>query len=80
MSTNLGGHMNIYGKDLMGRRRQRHRSEFKAALIQQCMRPSVSIAVLALAHSLNANMLRKWVIDVPPKPKATPAQTQTQAM
>ncbi|WP_159918411.1 transposase, partial [Pantoea sp. 18069] len=36
---------------------------FKAAVIQECMRPGVSIAAVALAHSLNANMLRKWVID-----------------
>ena len=81
MSTNLGGHMNTYGIDLMGRRRRRrHSSEFKAAVIQECMRPGVSIAAVALAHSLNANMLRKWVIDaenaLPPKPKATPAQAQ----
>jgi len=40
------------------------------------MRPGVSIAAVALAHSLNANMLRKWVIDaehaLPSKPKAAP--------
>ena len=80
MSTNLGGHMNTYGIDLMGRRRRRrHSSEFKAAVIQECMRPGVSIAAVALAHSLNANMLRKWVIDaenaLPPKPKVMPAQS-----
>lgn len=70
--------MNTYGMDLMGRRRRRqHSSQFKAAVIQECMRPGVSMAAVALAHSLNANMLRKWVIDaqsaLPPKPKATPA-------
>ena len=80
MSTNLGGHMNTYGIDLMGRRRRRrHSSEFKAAVIQECMRPGVSIAAVALAHSLNANMLRKWVIHaenaLPPKPKVMPAQS-----
>ncbi|MEG1679348.1 MAG: transposase [Stenotrophomonas sp.] len=61
------------------RRRRRHSSEFKAAVIQECMRPGVSIAAVALAHSLNANMLRKWVIDaenaLPPKPKVMPAQS-----
>ena len=45
------------------RRRRRHSAEFKAAVIAECMRPGVSIAAVALAHSLNANMLRKWVID-----------------
>jgi transposase len=71
--------MNTYGMDLLGRRRRRrHSSEFKAAVIQECMHPGVSIAAVALAHSLNANMLRKWVIDaenaLPPKPKGVPAQ------
>ena len=56
--------MNTYGVDLMGRRRRRrHSSEFKATVIRECLKPGVSIAAVALAHSLNANMLRKWVID-----------------
>ena len=55
--------MNTFGLDLMGRRRRRrHSAEFKAAVIKECMRPGVSIAAVALAHSLNANMLRKWLI------------------
>ena len=70
---NLGGQMDTYGMDLMGRRRRRrHSAQFKEAVIQECMRPGVSMAAVALAHSLNANMLRKWVIDaehaLPPKP------------
>jgi transposase len=56
--------MNTYGVDLMGRRRRRqHTAEFKAAVIEECLKPGVSIAAVALAHGLNANMLRKWVID-----------------
>lgn len=56
--------MNTYGVDLMGRRRRRrHSAEFKAAVIRECLKPGVSMAAVALAHSLNANMLRKWVID-----------------
>ena len=43
------------------RRRRRHSDEFKAAVIQECMRPGVSMAAVALAHGLNATMLRKWV-------------------
>lgn len=54
--------MNTYGVDLMGRRRRRrHSDEFKASVIQECMRPGVSMAAVALAHGLNATMLRKWV-------------------
>lgn len=70
--------MNTYGVDLMGRRRRRrHSAEFKAAVIEECLRPGVSIAAVALAHGLNANMLRKWVIDgehrlATPTPVPTP--------
>lgn len=54
--------MNTYGIDLMGRRRRRrHSDEFKASVVQECMRPGVSMAAVALAHGLNATMLRKWV-------------------
>mgnify|MGYP000220361263 FL=1 len=59
------------------RRRRRHSAQFKAAVVQECMRPGVSMAAVALAHGLNANMLRKWVIDaehaLPPRPKGAPA-------
>lgn len=60
--------MNTYGVDLMGRRRRRrHSAEFKRAVIGECMTPGVSIAAVALHHGLNANMLRKWVIDAEQK-------------
>lgn len=56
--------MNTYGVDLMGRRRRRrHSAEFKAAVIGECLKPGVSIAAVALHHGLNANMLRKCVIE-----------------
>jgi transposase len=73
--------MNTYGIDLMGRRRRRrHSAEFKAAVIRECMKPGVSMAAVALAHSLNANMLRKWVIEaehagVTAQPPAPAVQT-----
>ena len=71
--------MNTFGLDLMGRRRRRrHSAAFKAAVVKECMRSGVSIAAVALAHSLNANMLRKWVIDaensLPAKSKKAPAE------
>lgn len=53
---NFGGHMDTYGVDLMGRRRRRRRSAaFKMTVIEECMRPGVSMAAVALAHGLNAN-------------------------
>jgi transposase-like protein len=43
------------------RRRRRHSASFKAAVIEACNQPGVSIAAVALANGLNANLLRKWV-------------------
>jgi hypothetical protein len=43
------------------RRRRRHSAEFRSAVIEACRQPGVSVAAVALANGLNANMLRKWV-------------------
>ena len=34
----------------------------KQALVLRCLQPGVSLAGTALAHGLNANLLRKWVV------------------
>lgn len=44
------------------RRRRRHSAEFKAAVVAECSRHGVSIAAVALANGLNANLVRRWVI------------------
>jgi len=45
-----------------GRRRRRpHSAEFKAKVIQACAQPGVSVAAVALAHGLNANLVRRWL-------------------
>lgn len=44
-------------------RRRRHSKEFKAKAIRSAMQPNVSIAAVALHYRLNANMLRRWVVD-----------------
>jgi len=33
----------------------------KHALVQICQRPGVSVASTALAHGINANLLRRWI-------------------
>ena len=43
-----------------GRQRRRYSAEFKAGAIDAC-KPGISMAAVALANGLNANMLRKWV-------------------
>jgi transposase-like protein len=37
----------------------------KAELVRRGQRPGVSIAKLALAHGVNANLLRKWIAQTP---------------
>ena len=34
----------------------------KQELVLRCLQPGVSLAGMALAHGLNANLLRKWVV------------------
>jgi transposase-like protein len=34
----------------------------KQAIVAQCQRPGVSVAATALAHGINANLVRKWIV------------------
>lgn len=44
-----------------GRRRRVHSAEFKAQAVQAAQQPGVSMAAVAMAHGINANLLRRWV-------------------
>jgi transposase len=64
------------------RRRRRYSAEFKAEAVTACRQPGVSMAAVAMSRSLNANLLRRWVVEaeradeVPrgqPQPKALPS-------
>jgi len=56
--------MNTSEIELPSRRtRRRHAPEFRDRVVQACRQPGVSIAAVALANGLNANMVRKWVIE-----------------
>jgi transposase-like protein len=47
-----------------GRRRRRtHSPAFKSEAVAACRRPDASIAACALERSINANLLRRWVIE-----------------
>jgi len=63
------------------RRRRRYSAEFKAEAVEACRQPGVSTAAIALSRSLNANLLRRWVVESEgaveapggnPRPKALP--------
>ena len=45
------------------RRRRRHSQQFKLEVVASCRQPGVSIAAVALANGLNANLLRRWVVS-----------------
>jgi transposase-like protein len=42
----------------------------KRALVQISLRPGVSVAGLALANGINANLLRRWITQYGPEAKA----------
>ncbi|WP_139110480.1 transposase [Pseudomonas syringae] len=41
--------------------RRSYSKSFKAQVIQECSQPGASIANIALSHSLNANLVHKWI-------------------
>ena len=45
------------------RRHSRYSVEFKRQVIAACRAPGVSKAAIALSNGLNANMLRRWVVQ-----------------
>ena len=55
------------------RRRRKHSAEFKAQAVAACQEPGVSIAAMALANGINANLLRRWVVDAEQPPQSRPA-------
>ncbi|MDP4302923.1 transposase [Leptothrix discophora] len=52
------------------RRRRLHSDEFKARAVASCMQPGMSMAAVAMAHGVNANLLRRWVREAEMKPLA----------
>ncbi len=47
-----------------GRRRRRvHSAEFKAQVVAACSAPGVSVAAVAMANGVNANLARRWVVE-----------------
>ena len=48
---------------IVRRRRRQYSEGFKAEAVAACQQPGVSIAAIALARGLNANLLRRWVVE-----------------
>ena len=43
--------------------RRRHDAELKARVLEACAAPGASVAQVAMAHGLNANLVHKWRRD-----------------
>ena len=41
-------------------RRRRHSAALKAQVLAECEHPGASIAAVAMAHGVNANLVHKW--------------------
>ena len=59
--------------------RRRHSAELKAKVLAACAEPGASISGVALAHSLNANLVRKWLVGRGLKRTAIPAPVAVRA-
>ena len=44
------------------RRRRKHSAEFKAQVVASCRQAGASIAAVAMASGVNANLARRWVV------------------
>jgi transposase len=55
--------------------RRRHAAELKARVLAACGEPGASVAAIARAHDLNANLVHKWRRGVAPaaRPPAPPS-------
>ena len=68
------------------RHRRTHSIEFKTDLVTMCRQPGISVSAVALAHGVNANLVRRWMKQFPvdatfpvaPAPaKLVPVQVET---
>jgi transposase len=45
------------------RRRRLHSEEFKDEVVRACSEPGVSVAGVAMANGVNANLVRRWMTE-----------------
>ena len=53
--------------------RRTYTLEYKLEIVKQCRAPEVSVAAIAMAHRINANLVRRWMIRYQPAPSKQPA-------
>jgi transposase-like protein len=62
------------------RRRRKHSPEFKAQVVAACSVPGVSIAAVALAYGINANLARRWALEAEQRGSSGPVKASTNAV
>ena len=69
--ASVGVHVNRTG-------RRTYTAGYKLDVVRRCREPGVSVAGVAMAHGINANLVRRWIVrqrrdglDATPKPTAT---------
>ena len=57
--------MNTNPEQIIGARLRRriHSAEFKAQVVAACCHPGISIAAVAMANGINANLARRWIVS-----------------
>lgn len=53
------------------RQKRQHSEEFRQAVVQACGEPGASVAGVALANGVNANLVRKWMSKRGVKPSSS---------
>ena len=43
--------------------RRTYSPEYKREIVDECSVPGVSVAAVALAHRMNANLVRRWIVQ-----------------
>jgi len=65
---------NVVGVRVNRTGRRTYSRKFKLDVVRQCSVPGASVSAVAMAHGINANLVRRWIVHrrgVLPKPQAT---------
>ena len=60
--------------------RRRHAPDLKRQVVTACQQPGASVAGVALANGLNANLVRRWVLESDPAHKSATRAASLPAM
>lgn len=53
---------NVVGVRVNRTGRRTYTRKFKLDVVRQCSLPGVSVSAVALAHGINANLVRRWIV------------------